>query len=317
MNIVHHYPPDLLQLLIDTIPRLVRSKRDVFLFFKGAGVDKKFTVDLERRLSRHHETIGKFEIARMVLDRLNDAGERTLRERREVLKRVVEFEDFSTCWENEKLVAQGLVSKIQKLVEVKDSFTRMRLEREAEVRKHREIKDKEIEAKRLRGEALEGIHQDLTRLFALQEPQERGRKLEGVLNRLFELEGILVREAFTRVDEPGEGIIEQIDGVVEIDAHLYIVEMKWLNSSVGIRDVSQHLVRVFNRGGSRGIFISYSNYTAAAMQTCRESLGKAVIVLCQLQELVVLMENGSSLREMLSKKINGAILDKQPFTRVI
>lgn len=34
-----HYPADLLELLIKTIPRLVKSKKSVILFFQGAGVD--------------------------------------------------------------------------------------------------------------------------------------------------------------------------------------------------------------------------------------------------------------------------------------
>ena len=51
MEIIFHYPPELTQLLIQTIPLLCPSKPDVLLFFKGAGVpesvfsDIAFTVD--------------------------------------------------------------------------------------------------------------------------------------------------------------------------------------------------------------------------------------------------------------------------------
>ncbi len=34
-----HYPHDLLDLLVETTPRLVKSKKDVILFFEGAGAD--------------------------------------------------------------------------------------------------------------------------------------------------------------------------------------------------------------------------------------------------------------------------------------
>ncbi len=40
MSVVYHYSPDLLQLLINTIDALHRSKRDVILFFRGAGVNE-------------------------------------------------------------------------------------------------------------------------------------------------------------------------------------------------------------------------------------------------------------------------------------
>ena len=35
MDIVFHYPPELMSLLIDTIPRLCRSYEDTLLFFQG------------------------------------------------------------------------------------------------------------------------------------------------------------------------------------------------------------------------------------------------------------------------------------------
>jgi len=41
MNIIHHYPPELFNLLVDTIPLLFRSKMDVVIFFLGAGVSDR------------------------------------------------------------------------------------------------------------------------------------------------------------------------------------------------------------------------------------------------------------------------------------
>lgn len=312
----YHFPPELFNLLVDTIPRLVKSKRDVIGFFRGAGVRRSMTSDIEKQLQEDRESLNKFEIARTLLQRLNEAGDATLRERRELLKRVVEFEDFSTCWENEQLAARGLVSQIQKVVDAKDSFTRMRIEREAELRKHREMKDKEAEQERLRLQTLDKIRQDLNRLFSLTDPSQRGRMLEAVLNGLFAQEGILVRESFTRTGDQGEGVVEQIDGAIEIDGDIYLVEMKWLKDKVGRGDVSEHLVRVFHRGQSRGIFISYSEYTPAAIKCCKDSLSQCVIVLCKLQELVYLLEKGDSLKDFLKKKIQGSILDREPWTSV-
>ena len=78
----HHHPPDLLQLMIDAIPRLCRSKRDVVLFFRGAGVADSEVADIEARLASDPDSLNKFEIARTVLVRLNDIGDKALRERR-------------------------------------------------------------------------------------------------------------------------------------------------------------------------------------------------------------------------------------------
>jgi hypothetical protein len=131
VDITFHYPPDLFNLLVDTVPRLCRSKKAVLLFFQGAGVERPLYADLERRLAGTG-TISKYEIVRTVLTRLNEKGEATLRERRELLKRVVEFEEFETCWDSDRLEAKGLVAAVRKLVDVKDSFTRMEIERERE-----------------------------------------------------------------------------------------------------------------------------------------------------------------------------------------
>ena len=317
MDITYHYPPELLQLLIDTIPRLCKSKRDVFAFLRGAGIDRSMISDLEAQLAADRESISKFHIVRTVLTRVNEAGETGLRERREILKRVVEYEDFSTCWPEDRLEAQGLVSRIRSVVDVKDSFTRMRQEREAETRKNLEDKRRETEALRQKREIIEAIRKDFNRLFAMDDAHKRGKLLEGVLNRLFEADGILVRESFTRVAEPAHGVIEQIDGVVELDGHIYLVEMKWLKEPVGRAELSDHMVRVFSRSASRGIFISYSEYTTPAIDVCKELSGKVVIVLCTLQEFVMLLESDMSLVEFLKTKIQGSIIDKQPQTRVL
>ena len=317
MDTSYHYPPELLQLLIDTIPRLCRSKRDVLIFFRGAGIGGTTISGLDKQLRDDSNSINKFDMVRRVLTHLNEAGDATLRARREVLKRVVEFEDFSTCWPADRLVAQGLVSQVRRVINVKDSFTKMRQAREAEVSKNLETKRREAESLMQRRKNLAAIHTDFNRLFSIENAQERGRLLEGVLNRLFRESGILVRDAFSRVSEPGHGVAEQIDGVVEIAGEIYLVEMKWLKDPVGVSEVSQHLVRVFNRSASRGIFISYSGYTAQAIDVCRESLSKAVVVLGTLQEFVILLESDMGLEDFLKAKIQGSIIDKRPYTNVL
>lgn len=312
-DIVFHYPPELLNLLIDAIPRLCRSKKDVLLFFRGAGVAEATLRDLSAVVRSEPESVTKFSIVRTVLTRLNERGEQTLRERREVLKRVVEFEDFSTCWPNDQLVVKGLVAEIRRVVNVKDSFTRIHQEREAEHEQHKMAQRQRMEQVETARLVRESIKQDLYALFKDTDAQRRGKTLEGVLNRLFKAEGLLVREAFTLSDPSGKGIFEQIDGVVQFDGSLYLVEVKWWSDPIGPGDVAQHMVRVHSRGQSRGIFISTSRYTPAAIQTCRDALALSPFVLCELQEFVLLLERGGSLTDMLQRKITAVIVDKQPF----
>ena len=65
--------------------------------------------------------------------------------------------------------------------------------------------------------------------------------MEQVLNELFRIYGIQIREAFSRNEEECKGTVEQIDGVIELDGEIYLVEMKWKEVPVDVNDVSRHL----------------------------------------------------------------------------
>ena len=313
MEIIHHYPPELLKLLTDTIPLLCRSKQDLLVFFKGAGVPAAITADFAQKVSANPASVNKYEIVREVLVRLNDRGETTLRERREVLRRVVEFEDFSTCWANDQLKAKGLVAEIRRVVDVKDSFARMRQEQEAERKKRLDEEARKVAFQNEQKAKLKQVKNDLYALFREIDPQTRGKQLEDVLNRLFKTAGILVREAFTRVAPGGVGVIEQIDGVIELDGEIYLVEMKWWDKPLGTGEVSPHLVRVYSRHGARGLLISYSGFTDPAIITCKEALAQRVIILSELREIVRLLDSESDLAEFFRKKIRAAVIDKNPY----
>ncbi|MDY7014339.1 MAG: restriction endonuclease [Cyanobacteriota bacterium] len=116
-------------------------------------------------------------------------------------------------------------------------------------------------------------------LYKEVDVKKRGKQLEGILNRLFESEPILVRESFTINGENKEGIIQQIDGAIEVNSYLYIVEMKWTKEALSPRDVAQHMMRLFERSDIRGIFISTSGYTEAAITDIKKAINKKIIVL--------------------------------------
>lgn len=318
MNIIYHYPPELLTLLVDTIPLLCKSKNDTLIFLRGAGVDDKTIADLKGRVTSDRENINKFEIVRTVLTRLNEKGESSLRERREILKRVCEFESFSNCWPNDQFKAKGLVSEIRNIINVKDSFTRMKQELDKEKEKTREEHQKKIEQIQKKKQAIIGVKQQFFSLFITDlTPHKRGNILEEVLNRLFKIYKISIRESFTLVKEEGKGIVEQVDGVIEIDGNLYLVEMKWTKDPIDVNPISRHLVRIYHRGQTRGIFISAADYTTGAISVCKEALQKTVISLCTFEEIVNLLEKENDLVSFLRDKINIAAIDKKPFKKIL
>jgi restriction system protein len=221
---------------------LNRSKKDVLLFFRGAGVAADLIEDMAGRLKSAPSEINKYEIVRTILDRLNARGEATLRERREVLRRVVEFANFDTCWPSDQLKAKGLVASIRDIVNQKDAFTRINQEREQE--RQQRLAQAE-QASRARREQIAKIETAKNEFYGLLGSdlarQARGKKLEAALNNLFAAYGILVHEAFHIVGQCGEGIVEQIDGVIELNGALHFVEKKWYEAPVGKGEIAEHL----------------------------------------------------------------------------
>lgn len=315
MNDTYHYPPDLFDLVVQTIPLLNRSKKGVLTFFNGAGVEESLYRDVSNIVANNPDSISKFEICRKILERINQNTDKYLRQRRELLKRITEFEAFSTCWESDQLKAKGLVSEIQKIINVKDSFTRMNQERENEQKLRRFEHEKKVAAIQKRKRDLESIRSDFFALFNEFDPQKRGKSLEKVLNGYFALYEILIKENFKRSEE-GDGIIEQIDGVIELDHQIFLVEMKWKGDKISNSDIFTHLGRIYHRANANGIIISASGYTSSGIIAAKEALVKnALLVMFDLEEFVKVIEAEIDFKSYLRDKISTAILDKNPYKR--
>lgn len=315
---VFHYPPDLFELLVEALGRLNKGKKGVVLFLRGAGVDEPDLSEVDQIVKTAPDTISKFEIARRVLTKVNSRGDSGIRPRREIIKRVVEFEDFSRCWPEDQLKARGLVAAIREAANKKDAFTRMQQERDAErevVVARQRAEQAAIADKRAR---IEQIDARLSALFAMDDrPQERGKLLESVLNDLFRAYGIGVREDFRRKGPDTSVVVEQIDGVIEIDGALYLVEMKWLNAPVGTGEFLPHLSRLFLRANAHGIFISSAGFTEPVVKECTAALTQKTMVLCTLQEIVMLLGRRDDLISFLKRKSRAAIIDKNPFFQIL
>lgn len=313
-----HFPPDVFNLLVDTIPLLCKGKDDVLLFLRGAGVPDGDLAVMAAKVRADRSSVNKFAIVRDVLEKLNKRGDSVLAARREVIKRVVEFEEFSMCWPNDVHKAKANVGDLKRIVNVKDSFTRMNQQREAAqaevAAKARAERDAAVQRRRKTQE----VRSRLEALFGMDsEPQKRGKLLEGVLNDLFRAYGILVREDFKRAAPEGSVVVEQIDGVIELEGHTYLVEMKWLSAPVGVNELATHMVRLYARDGARGLFISCSDFTSSAIAECVTHSNNRTMVLCTLHEIVMLMMSERDLVTLLREKARAAVIDKTPYHEIL
>lgn len=312
------YPPEIIKLLIDVIPLLCRSKRDVILFMRGAGVEPADLAEIASIVENNPSSVNKFEIVRNVITKVNARGDSGLKPRREIIKRVVEFESFESCWESDQYKAKGMVATIREEVNKRDSFTRMKQERDAERAERVAGQKTDRTSAIVKRTKLEDINRRLSALFALNDkPQERGKLLEGVLNDLFRAYGIHVREDFRRKDPDTGIVVEQIDGVIELDGTIHLVEMKWLSSVVGVGEFSPHISRLFMRANANGIFIAVNGYASSVISECRDVLNLKTVFLCSLQEIVLLLQRQDDFAALLKRKQQAAIVDKNPFLEIL
>ena len=122
---------------------------------------------------------------------------------------------------------------------------------------------------------------------------------------------MLVRNTFDRRD-PELGCLEQVDGVNDADSHLWLVEMKWHADKLGPEHSHNHMVRVISRGEARGVLVSASGYTVAAIEAAHTANVLRLCVLFELQEILTCVEGSHDLREVLRSKSAAASLPKNP-----
>ena len=78
----------------------------------------------------------------------------------------------------------------------------------------------------------------------------------------------------------------------------YLVELRWSDRPLDFRQLAPHLVTLYGCPDFRGLLISSSGFTDQAIR----DLGLILplrLVLCQLQEIVLLLEEGRDLKELL------------------
>jgi len=311
----HHWPSDIFELVVDTIPRLVKSKDSVIQFFESCGVPRVHLTEVKQRLAQNRDRITKYQMVRMVVGKLNDLGDVELRSRRDVLRRVVEWEDFAGSYANDREKAELNVHRLRKLTGTKDAVTKLKQDLETERLRVARERERKARIRREKEAARSALKERFASVFAEVNPQVRGKRLEGVLNEYFKLEGILVREDFCVVDPPTGMTLEQIDGAIELGGQLFLVEIKWWKEPLGAPEVGYFASKVWSHPDCGGLLIAHPGVTAPAYNQLREAIVRGRTVFqCTLQSLWQLLDapGGETLATYLERRRRDAQLDKRP-----
>jgi hypothetical protein len=304
----YRYPHELLELLVDTLPRLVRSKARLIDFFEDAGTPAELLAGWRARVEADRQGVNKFHITRAVLRSLNELDDRARPARREILRRVATSKDFSACWDDDREKAETLVGWVREVASDKDARTwgdsleEAFRRRQATANYERRLRSVERERR-----ALEELKRGVYRVFALPE-KVRGPALAAALPRLFEHFGIPARGPF--VITPGGG-----SGPVDFEGRTYLVELRWQSGPVDAQDIAGHFVRVYSRPELAGLFISASGFTPEAIAQCVRALEERTCLLCELEELIGVLDADADMSELLARKVLAARGQKNPLVR--
>lgn len=299
---IFHYPPDVFNLLVDTIPKINKTKIDVILFFKGAGVPDLLISPLEHIVRTDRKSIDKYTISRQILEAINLNMDIYLKARREIIQRVCDFNAFDTCYENDRYKAKANVAEIKNIVNIKDSVTKLRIHSEEIRHEHRKRKTEEAIKIQNAKSNHDKLKSRFNSLFSMSNHVARGNALEPVLNDMMAYYKISLVKSFRVVIDGST--LEQIDGVIAFDGQAYLVEMKWEKEPIG----TDALMKLFGRVSLRydvvgGILISASSFTNPAFINCNDMLLKKSMALVDLQDVYQVLDQEKDLLQYLRERI--------------
>jgi len=305
----YHYPLEVLELLVATIPRLIKTKAGILEFFAEAGAPKELIAEWRAKLHQGRMGVSsKYHLVRGFLRGLNTLEDDGQAVREEVLRRLARHADFSTGWEDDRQRAEELVTRIRELVGGTDAMPpaacQEALTRQAPLKTdHARLKD--TEERRL---ALEALKRDLYQAFRVTDPAERRAILDSVLPRLFTCHDIPTRQATAAPPVDDAAVL------IDFEEALFLVELMWSDRPLDFRQLAPHLITLYGCPDLRGLLISSSGFTDQAIRDLSSILPQR-LVLCHLQEIVLLLEQGRELKDLLRAKVRAAETEQKPFVR--
>jgi len=155
---------------------------------------------------------------------------------------------------------------------------------------------------------LDVLYQYYQNLKASDNPQERGYKLQHLLNRLFTYSAIITEESFFRNNGA-----EQIDGAFEFQGWYYIVECRWTKKLADSREVDGLLGPVERSGKqTMGLFFSINGWSENVPETLKKNKNKSV-VLMNGDELEEILKGNINLKQVLKRKLKALNIESKPF----
>lgn len=228
-----------------------------------------------------------------------------------LMQAIAQFDDDFTHlrrWEDadQKIAdARAAVVEVRKWV---DAHSELAAKRDAALAEMQESQ-RSAEAQRSLERLLASLKENyLSMMITNGEERERGLKLEGILNELFNLWDLRPRGPFQISNE-------QIDGAFTFDTDDYILEARWRQDPTSRGDLDTFAAKIARKAtNTRGLFISINGFGLPALDSHRGH-GTAMILMDG-TDLYSVLDGRISLTEVLERKRRHASETGDPYLQV-
>ena len=142
-------------------------------------------------------------------------------------------------------------------------------------------------------------------------PQRRGYRLEEIMNNLFKIAEISVKESFTR-NAGGE----QIDGAIEVGNNYYLVECKWRAKLANGGELDGLRGKVTRSGPqTMGLFISVNGWSKHVIDLMKQNPDKRMLLMDG-EDIRSALAADITIIDMLRAKIEAFNLRSEPYLGV-
>ena len=293
-------------LVIEAIATLAYRKSDMVNFvLNPAGVPKEIYGPLSyKRDNLTGRPMTKRQAAPLILDALEGRDDYA-----DIVGNIVKI---AASWEKFELSdkeyeARAVKAKAQGILERHQLF-----EAEEAARKDtaRQEKDREhLSARKRELSLLLAMFDEL----ALQEQnaQERGYRLQYLLNRLFDAFEIPAHRSFFR----NEGA-EQIDGAFQIDGWYYLTECRWRREPSDTRELDGFAGQISRSGKqTMGLFLSINGWSENVPGLLKQNAQKAIILM-QGYDLRAILSEEVDLRDYILAAVKNLNINTEPHLSV-
>ena len=293
-------------LVINAIATLAYRKSDMVNFIlKPAGVPQGISTPLARkRDDLTGRPMTKRNIAPLILD--------ALEKRDGYADIVLNIVKIAADWERFELSAgeyeaRAVKAKAQAILKTHQLFeaeeaARRDTVREEQTREHLFARKRELGLLLAMFDDLSGREHNA---------QERGYRLQDLLNRLFDAFEIPVEKSFTR----NEGA-EQIDGAFQIGGWFYLTECRWRRKLSDTREVDGLAGQILRSGRqTMGLFLSINGWSENVPGLLKQNAVKAIILM-QGYDLRAILSEEVDLGDYILAAVKNLNLNAEPYLGV-